>query len=48
MGVMTRLPINPLGDALLRRDADTRSLGQMLCELELEIIELKAKLGEDA
>lgn len=48
MGVMTLQPISPIGDALLRRDADTKSLGQMICELELELIELKAKLGEDA
>lgn len=46
MGVMTKQPISPLGDAPLRRDADTKSLGQMICELELELIELKAKLGE--
>lgn len=47
MGVMIRQQISPLGDALLRRDADTKSLGQMICELELELIELMAKLEED-
>ncbi len=48
MGTLTRIAVNPLGDALAARKDDAKELGRMISDLELQLLELKAALEQEA
>lgn len=47
MGTLTRVAVNPLGDALAARKRDEQELGTLVSELELQLLELKARLEQE-